>query len=102
MKERHTIALLIIGIVLTAGVLSFFTLTGQTIAVIDKTCADSDNGEDFTIKGTITSERGVSYTDYCLSQYKLKEYYCEEGVYRGYGIKSIQEKCDCLNGVCLD
>lgn len=66
---------------------------GETI-----TCADSDGGLNFDIKGTCTDvANGVQYTDYC-DKGILNEYHCAAA-----GCETVIYKCPygCFVGICL-
>lgn len=67
-------------------------------------CNDSDGGEEYYIKGTVTY-RDESRTDYCdnFRSYNLIEYVCSENVDGTYDIVWKGYNCSngCLDGVCL-
>ncbi|MCK5283627.1 MAG: DUF4215 domain-containing protein, partial [Nanoarchaeota archaeon] len=82
-------------------------ITGNAITLTSKwiNCSDSDRGQNFDEYGIVNiiyyswgEEREKSYTDTCLSQEKLKEYYCK-GNKRDY----VYKKCAymCLDGACV-
>ncbi len=39
-------------------------------------CKDTDGGKNYDSKGTVTSENGKTYTDFCVTDEQVKEYYC--------------------------
>ncbi len=67
------------------------------------TCTDSDGGKNYYEKGTVTVD-GTSYTDYCVNNYTLKEYFCTEITTSGLGGAAeeiYQCPYGCRNGACL-
>ena len=64
------------------------------------TCVDSDGGKDRFTVGT-TTLGDVSYTDTCVSETTLTEYFCEDGQ-----IKQVQLVCgigyECSTGKCVE
>ncbi|MBI5148674.1 hypothetical protein HZA33_03265 [Candidatus Pacearchaeota archaeon] len=58
-------------------------------------CIDSDSGRDYTVKGTIVSDKS-SYTDHCVSFSQLAEYYCS-----GENIIAETVSCPCEDGRCV-
>ena len=95
-------SLLILGAIVVIVVLVFAIsqLTGMSVKGHGE-CSDSDNGRDYTVKGTAKfSERDTVYTDYCKTKAKLVEYYCTIEKTR---IWSEKVSCynGCVDGVCL-
>ncbi len=64
-------------------------------------CTDSDNGQNFFEKGTMTdSDSGYTYSDYCSSD-KLVEFYCDPGYHFIY--KNCSEySMVCEDGACIN
>jgi len=64
------------------------------------TCADTDNGKNYSQKGTTSLSDGTSKTDICFIGMEspiLQEYYCENG-----SIQKETVSCDvCTDGVCV-
>ncbi len=70
--------------------------------VYDK-CIDSDQGKDYSIKGTVngvTVQGSFEYTDRCSEDDSLIEYYCNSDGSYGKEIYNCPESCD--DGVCLE
>ncbi len=42
-------------------------------------CTDSDGGINYGLRGTVVSD-GEELTDFCVDEWELREYYCEDGV----------------------
>ncbi len=59
------------------------------------TCTDSDNGLNYNIKGTVTTE-SATYSDNCKNSSILNESYCENNIG-----KTILHQCVCAQGTCL-
>lgn len=61
-------------------------------------CTDTDGGKNAALKGTVTTS-GKTYTDYCLSSTKVKEYYCNKN-----SASSVSQNCPsgtaCTAGEC--
>lgn len=86
-------------------------LTGKAVQ-IERTCTDSDGGDNKDVKGTVTQiitssvdnyKKTNEFTDKCIDgDIKIKEYYCS-----GYGAEGKVESktmyCDdiCVDGVCV-
>lgn len=66
----------------------------------EKPCADSDNGKEVFIFGTITKGKD-SFDDVCLSEMKLREYYCDDGEVE-YEDITCPAGNECVNGKCQD
>ena len=66
----------------------------------EKPCADSDNGKEVFIFGTITKGKD-SFDDVCLSEMKLREYYCADGEVE-YEDITCPAGNECVNGKCQD
>ena len=60
------------------------------------TCTDSDGGKNYYQKGTVTVD-GTSYTDYCLDENRLIEYYCSNNQMR---FDTYACSYGCENGAC--
>jgi len=60
------------------------------------TCTDSDGGKNYYEKGTVTVD-GTSYTDYCLDENRLIEYYCSNNQMR---FDTYACPYGCENGAC--
>ena len=102
--KKEIIIGIVIGIVLVTFVFSLYSFTGNIIIeTADDSCTDSDNGKDFTIKGTVVNEKGTTYSDYCINTKKLKEYYCgKEGTIFEDNIRKIRTTCKCEDGICVE
>ena len=68
-------------------------------------CDDTDDGQDRYEKGTVTGD-GDTYTDYCLDDDTVREYYCsgDEVSYKSLGCPSGYECSDgkCISAICSD
>lgn len=62
-------------------------------------CNDSDNGKIYFIKG-IVSKKGRNYSDYCINDNYLKEYYCSK--YKFVYSKLFRCLNSCIDGACVD
>ena len=68
------------------------------ISFVNAACVDTDGGEIFDTKGTVTADiSGTSYDmeDYCLGESELKEYYCN-----GDSSSFTMKQCNCVDGAC--
>jgi len=84
------------GLFLTVAVITVVFLSGFTGAVTTASCADSDGGKVYTVKGGTVGSNGKKI-DKCRSPAVLEEYYCE-----GTLAKMDLQKCEggCVNGYC--
>ena len=71
--------------------------SAEETAVIEKKCADSDNGLDYYTLGNVVFN-GIKYDDKCAGSISLSERYCEDDKF-----KTRDFKCPdyCLNGICV-
>ena len=101
MKKRTVIIIFAVIFVVSLS-LSLLEITGNYIAYPSgylKGCIDSDDGLNYEEKGTATYEnRNYSYTDYCRTEFRLKEYYC----FTDFKIKAKEQRCPngCQDGAC--
>jgi len=104
---------LVILIIISLFLIGFIS-AGITSKVITNNCVDSDNGKNYSIKGTVTTnyENNIDECTYCTglcleedldcsaSCGAVLEFYCEEGI-----IKSEAHVCEegktCEEGVCI-
>ena len=62
------------------------------------TCADSDGGKNYNVKGSVTAG-AISMTDYCADSSTILEWYCESNKF-----KTAYRPCPsgvCSNGACI-
>jgi len=59
-------------------------------------CADTDGGINFDAAGTVTW-RNHTFTDRCLNNRTLKEYFCIGGMFW-----HTFRRCDCADGACIN
>ncbi|MEK6819311.1 MAG: hypothetical protein AABY10_05255, partial [Nanoarchaeota archaeon] len=66
-------------------------------------CSDSDGGLNYVVQGTLTANGTItSYTDFCLTTFNLREYYCNGG-----DMASTSFNCSslgsytCSSGACV-
>ncbi|NYZ74421.1 hypothetical protein H0O00_04725 [Candidatus Micrarchaeota archaeon] len=63
------------------------------------TCADSDDGKDYAIPGSVTYD-GEEHQDLCQGAYDMIEYYCE-----GDAVGQVAYHCQsgeqCIDGACI-
>jgi hypothetical protein len=104
MNKRLIWIIVLIVLLIIGGYLVYANLTGGAnagtgLASLKATCTDSDNGQDYLVKGVV-SKGANSNTDICKSITVLKEYFCLGNV-----IKSISYTCPtnykCSNGACF-
>jgi len=66
-------------------------------------CTDSDGGKNYYLRGTV-SDRGKSYTDYCIDSSTLREYFCLPYTPGGLGgVAQEDYRCPsgCKDGACV-
>lgn len=69
-----------------------------------KTCADSDGGKNYDVKGTVKTSSAYESTDYCNDEKTLTEYFCEDaGDGKSTTVNSETHGCNyaCRDGACL-
>ncbi len=65
-------------------------------------CTDSDGGKNIYVKGKITLNATVSYSDSCNGRTGIKEQYCKTAT-QGYTYyTTCPNRWDCLNGACKE
>ncbi|MFH1191952.1 MAG: C1 family peptidase [bacterium] len=66
-----------------------------------KECTDSDGGENYYTKGTLNSTRGRAFTDICIDNDSIREYWCTEG--REFSSVTTSTMCfnGCKDGACI-
>ena len=77
-----------------------FLLTVLMISSVNAACVDTDAGEVFDTKGTVTADiAGTDYdmVDSCLSDSELKEFYCD-----GDSSSFSMKQCNCVDGACSE
>ena len=97
------VVIAVIAVVLVLAVaLSIYKLTGSSIVISGQLgpCSDSDNGVDLYTTGITGYDNRPKYTDECMTDFKIKEYYCTHVDMR---VKSIKYHCDkgCVDGACV-
>lgn len=131
-KEIYLFIVFIVGVVAVIGFFLLFKnvensneyIIGQayikesvinaksTIAPLTKFCSDSDGGKDYTVQGHIvggtwhtTGETYTTKTDSCLTNDKVKEYYCYDRTHGYYNAVSCSGKFGagyiCEEGACV-
>ena len=70
--------------------------SAEETAVIEKKCADSDNGLDYYTSGNVVFN-GIKYDDKCVGSMALSERYCDDDKFRTRDFKCPDY---CLNGAC--
>ncbi len=70
---------------------------GELAALAGNSCADSDGGKSYDIKGNTNTNNGV-YWDSCQNSETLKEYYCN-GSYSTYFLYTCPNACN--DGACV-
>ena len=115
-KEKFAFGILIFSIIalviLIFSAVSQTKVTGKVIENIEETktsdvqgkfeisCADSDDGRKYSLKGTLNycnAQGECSIKEDSCSGKKLTELYCENNE-----MKSEEYECDCYEGVCLN
>jgi eight-cysteine-cluster-containing protein len=69
------------------------------------TCTDTDEGYEFTVKGTVAGYQDgypYSYTDSCNSTILLNEWYCSGATPQVYQYSCATSFTTCSNGACLN
>ena len=66
-----------------------------------KTCNDTDDGKDTSVKGAVTSSDGVSLADKCLNASTVLEYYCSGSEISNKEI-ACEDGLECKDGVCAE
>jgi hypothetical protein len=77
-----------------------FRPTMASDVVSENTCADSDKGISYFMKGVVTgfeNNKYYKYTDFCTKTSSLVEYYCEKQQ-RGWSVKTQSIDCSQLYG----
>ncbi len=103
MKKEILIALFVIGAIFIVGC----DTTGDILKTSESTraqytCQDTDGGFNYEELGTVSGNEGrrgsYQYTDTCLDQTRLKEWYCQGSI-----AEFDQYRCQggCENGACL-
>lgn len=95
MKKITILALVIVLV----SIFIVFSATQFTGKVALGQCTDTDNGVNYNLTGTAKNEnRDDTYTDACINNRKLREYYC----YTDFQIKSTKYTCQdyCVEGAC--
>jgi hypothetical protein len=67
------------------------------------TCADSDNGKNYSVFGNISGTFGgnnLTWNDYCANSTTLYEMYCENASIPSFNIHDCPYGC--MNGVCVE
>ena len=61
-------------------------------------CVDSDGGENYFLKGTVTSSTDGNFTDFCIDSERLNEYFCI-----GNSVAIGAHACEngCSEGACI-
>lgn len=75
-------------------------VTGRTV---EQLCSDTDEGKDYSIKGTCYDSSGY-YLDSCSGSFVLNERYCSSGdscVFSSDDCKSLGSNYICQNGACV-
>ena len=68
--------------------------------VSERYCDDSDGGEDEDKEGTVETQDGT-FTDYCVNERKVKEYYCDgDEMESSIIVCESDEECD--DGECVE
>jgi hypothetical protein len=106
MKKRDLILLIILIIEIIAIIYLFLAspkFTGMSVNYIESEkfiCSDSDNGQNYSIKGFVKQGDVVKGTDYCTNATRLKEYYCLTKTSTLYYYYDCPYKCS--NGACVE
>lgn len=69
-----------------------------------KNCSESDNGDDIFVLGTTQNSSGSSFTDSCINQSLIREYYCiTDTISIGNRVGNCSAyKFYCSNGACVN
>lgn len=107
-KKINFILLVTVGAILLSLVLLFSILSGKVTDSDVNQCTDTDNGKNFFVKGIVTNNGtspGGSYfeangTDFCSTNKKLNEYFCDENSYINHELYECPVSC--RGGVCSE
>lgn len=72
---------------------------GKCVAPTE-TCSDSDNGKDFSVKGTVITQYG-SVSDFCFDNKKIAEFYCKKPNKAVISLTTRICKEKCSDGKCV-
>lgn len=108
--EKFNKEILLSGLLLVTLVLLLvfgvtqFTTTSNVLVGCDKSCEDNDQGS-INLQGTV-SVRGDDCnlrerTDYCIDDYRLKEYNCDSTNSLNFQTMIVYCEEKCFNGACL-
>lgn len=73
-------------------------LTGYSVSS-EYLCKDSDNGLDFSVKGEVEVRGVIKGVDICLSETRLKEFYCLSKTSRNHKYNECDNGCE--EGACI-
>tara|TARA_Y100000310_G_scaffold322858_1_gene382444 strand:+ start:777 stop:1073 length:297 start_codon:yes stop_codon:yes gene_type:complete len=98
MERKVVVGIVIIIIIILLG-FAIYSFTGAYITNAPLSCADSDNGRNFDIKGQVTNQEGKVFEDNCVEKTIVKEYYCDSNA-----VRSTRYGCpgDCVDGICVE
>lgn len=108
-KKRNSllaVSLIMLATILVVLVFVFFigfkprfgsVSTGKAAALSQ--CTDSDNGLNYSVKGTVKIGDSVVGTDFCDANHFLLEYYCDGN---NWYVDSHPCPRDCIDGKCYD
>jgi hypothetical protein len=102
MKRGAIVVIVVLAaVVLLFAFSSVIPLTGNPVSEDELffECADTDDGDDKYVKGTVTKTNRntgstTDFTDFCVNPNLLNEYDCENGLV----VRSYDRYCDCLEG----
>ena len=102
--EKRDVYVTIILIVIIIIAIGAYNSTGFNILYGGelKGCYDTDNGTDIYVKGIVSYEnRLYSYTDHCVREAKVLEYFCKPGTPSKLDSKKFGCSNGCKDGACV-
>ena len=90
--------------VVALGIVMALTAPMATARPPGDSCHDTDGGINVLVKGTASGyfdEKHYSYTDYCVGNFTVKEYFCLGNMLEYMQINCTQGYNQCYNGRCV-
>src|SRR5438477_83743 len=99
-KKNNLFGLSLLFILLVLVIVLIMNFTGRIVfnnTDLSAKCSDSDGGNNIYVKGITQSSSKTMQSDFCVSETKLREFYCY-----GNGVGSVVLNCldGCSDGAC--
>ncbi len=86
--------MLVLGVILLIGLVG-------VVSAQNATCTDSDDGDNYYIKGTVNNALGVITSDLCINNTMLNEHSCPENSSQGTKVTAYNCPSGCSDGACI-